>query len=229
MGFIRDMISQYGLRTLARLAKVYVFIMLFWALFDQTGSSWILQAQKMDRVIFGIELLPSQIQAANPLLIMVLTPLFTYIIYPFVNGFYKLTDLRKMQIGLFLTVIAFAIPSFLQMSIDRGLTPNISWQLFAYVLLTAAEVMVSITCLEFSYRQAPVSMKSFIMACYFLSIAAGNFFTGTVNFMIQNDDGSSKLAGANYFWFFTLIMLITAITFMWASSRFLDKPEHQNS
>jgi proton-dependent oligopeptide transporter, POT family len=227
--FTQEMLSQHGLNTLGKLAKIYVFIAIFWALFEQTGSSWVLQAQKMDRSIFGVELLPSQIQAANPLLIMVLTPLFTYVIYPRLNRYYQLTDLRKMLLGLFLTVIAFAIPSIIQMNIDRGLSPAIAWQLLAYILLTAAEVMVSITCLEFSYRQAPQTMKSFVMACYFLSIATGNLFTGAVNFIIQNDDGSTKLAGANYFWFFTFLMLITTIAFMWSSSRFHKQPGQQVS
>jgi POT family proton-dependent oligopeptide transporter len=172
----------------------------------------------MDRVIFGVELLPSQIQAANPLLIMLLTPLFTYFIYPRLNDLFGLTALRKMAIGLFLTVIAFAIPSAIQMQLDHGSVPNIIWQLVAYVILTSAEVMVSITCLEFSYRQAPKTMKSFVMAFYFLSVAVGNLFTGAVNFFIQNDDGTSKLAGASYFWFFTILMLITAVLFLRASS-----------
>jgi proton-dependent oligopeptide transporter, POT family len=225
MGFIKEMFSQYGLSILSKLASVYVFIAIFWSLFEQISSSWILQAQKMDRVILGVELLPSQIQAANPLLIMLLTPLLTYIIYPRVNRWFKLTSLRKMTIGLFLTVLAFVIPSVIQMQLDQGSTPNIIWQLLAYLILTTAEVMVSITCLEFSYRQAPKTMKSFVMAFYFLSVAMGNLFTSAVNFFIQNADGTSKLDGANYFWFFTLIMLITAAIFLWLTSHF-QKNKH---
>lgn len=223
MDFVREMFSQYGLNTLAKLASVYVFIAVFWALFDQIGSSWILQAQKMDRVILGIELLPSQIQAANPLLIMLLTPLFTYLIYPFLNNLFELTSVRKMVIGLFLAVIAFAIASIIQMQLDRGSVPNIGWQLVAYLVLTSAEVMISITCLEFSYRQAPTTMKSFVMAFYFLSIAIGNLFTSAVNFFIQNSDGTSKLEGASYFWFFTITMLLTTVLFFWTSPRFQEK------
>ncbi|MEQ1559611.1 MAG: POT family MFS transporter [Methyloglobulus sp.] len=223
MVFIKDMFSQHGMATLAKLGSVYIFIAIFWALFEQIGSSWILQAQKMDRIILGIELLPSQIQAANPLLIILLTPLFTYVVYPTVNKFWALTALRKISIGLFLTVIAFAIPSLLQMQIDQGHSPSIIWQLLAYIILTSAEVMVSITCLEFSYRQAPKTMKSFVMAFYFLSIAIGNLFTSAVNFFIQNADGSSKLEGASYFWFFTVLMLITTILFVLLNSYFREK------
>ena len=74
--------------------------------------------------------------------------------------------------------------------------------------------MVSITCLEFSYTQAPKKMKSFIMAFFMMSIAVGNLFTSAVNFFIQNEDGSSKLAGADYYWFFTSVMFITALLFV---------------
>ena len=65
-----------------------------------------LQAQKMDRVILSFEVLPSQIQAANPLLIMLLVPLFSTVFYPALNKVFALTALRKIAIGLFLTVIA---------------------------------------------------------------------------------------------------------------------------
>jgi len=211
--FIKEAFSGAGLKTLGRLSMIYVFVAMFWALFDQTASAWVLQAQQMDREILGIEILPAQIQAANPLLVMLLIPLFSYVIYPAINRLYALNELRKIAIGLFVTVAAFAIPTWLQVSIDNDGTPHIAWQLLAYLVLTSAEVMVSITCLEFSYTQAPKTMKSFVMAFFMMSIAAGNLFTSAVNFFIQNEDGSSKLAGADYYWFFTLLMFFTAVLF----------------
>lgn len=225
--FVKEAVSGLGRTRLVNLASIYLFIAIFWALFEQIGSSWVLQAQKMDRVIFNFELLPSQIQAANPLLIMILTPLFTYYVYPLLSRLIHLTDLTKIAFGLFLTVAAFSIASIIQMQLDRGLTPNILWQIFAYTILTAAEVMVSITSLEFSYRQAPKTMKSFVMAFYFLSVAAGNLLTSAVNFFIQNADGSSKLEGASYFWFFTALMLVTTMLFLRLNSRFSQKQVFQ--
>ena len=212
--FIRETFSKDGLKAIGKLSILYIFIAMFWALFDQTGSAWVLQAQHMNRNILGIELLPAQIQAANPLLVMLLIPLFSYFIYPQLERLTRLTPLRKIAIGLFVTVVAFSVAAFAQMKIDNGLSPHISWQLLAYTILTAAEVMVSITCLEFSYTQAPKKMKSFIMAFFMMSIALGNLFTSAVNFFIQNPDGSSKLGGADYYWFFTLMMLVTAVLFL---------------
>lgn len=221
--FIREVLSPFGLKIVLKLTSIYLFIAVFWALFEQIGSSWVLQAQKMDRMIWGVELLPSQIQAANPLLIMLLVPVFSYFIYPALNKIVELTALKKISLGLFLTAIAFSIPAWIQMQLEQGQIPHISWQLFAYLLLTAAEVMVSITCLEFSYTQAPKSMKSFVMALFFMSVALGNLFTSAVNFFIVNDDGSSKLSGVEYFWFFTALMLITAILFIFVSRLYQEK------
>lgn len=211
--FIRDVFSLEGRQTLLRLSLLYLFVAMFWALFDQTASSWVLQAQQMDRDLFGFELLPSQLQAANPLLVMLLIPLFSYLVYPLLSRVITLTPLRKISIGMFITVLAFGVSALIQQQLDSGQQPDIIWQLLAYVLLTSAEIMISITCLEYSYTQAPVRMKSFIMAFFMLSIAVGNLFTSAVNFFIENDDGSSKLAGADYFWFFTILMLLTAILF----------------
>ncbi len=212
--FLREVFSADGLLALSRLTLVYVFVAMFWALFDQTGSAWVLQAQHMDRTLFGVEVLPAQIQAANPLLVMLLIPLFAYWIYPLINHYWSLTELRKIGTGLFVTVLAFSIPTWVQMQIDTGGTPSIAWQLLAYLVLTSAEVMVSITCLEFSYTQAPRRMKSFVMAFFMMSIAAGNLFTSAVNFLIRNPDGSSKLEGADYYLFFTGLMLLTAFLFV---------------
>uniref|UniRef100_A0A8C7YGX4 Solute carrier family 15 member 2 n=1 Tax=Oryzias sinensis TaxID=183150 RepID=A0A8C7YGX4_9TELE len=51
---------------------------------------------------------------------------------------------------------------------------HIAWQIPQYVLLTAGEVMFSITGLEFSYSQAPSNMKSVLQAGWLLTVAFGN-------------------------------------------------------
>lgn len=214
IGFVKECFSGIGAKAILNLIPIYVFVAMFWALFDQTGSAWVLQAEKMDRQLLGIEWLQSQIQAVNPIMILIYIPLFSYVIYPAVNTVFALTPIRKISIGLFITVISFAISGWIEMRITAGEAPNIVWQIVAYAVLTAAEVMVSITCLEFSYTQAPNKMKSFIMSLFLLSVAGGNIFTAAVNYFIQNEDGSSKLAGADYYWFFTAAMLATALGFL---------------
>ncbi len=124
MVFVREALSGEGLRCLGRLSGIYLFIAMFWALFDQNGSSWVLQAQQMDRLIFGVEILPSQIQAANPLLIVLLTPLFYRFLYPALGRYLQLGYLNKIAIGLFITVLSFVLVAGIQMRIDAGFHPK---------------------------------------------------------------------------------------------------------
>jgi len=56
-----------------------------------------------------------------------------------------------------------------------------------------------------------------------MSIAIGNLFTSAVNFYIINDDASSKLEGADYFWFFTLLMTATATLFIFVARSYNEK------
>lgn len=179
--FAEELRSREGLVAIGKLIPLYAFIAMFWALFDQTGSSWVFQAQDMDRQFMGIHWLESQIQAINPLLILTFIPLFTMVVYPAIDKVFKLTPLRKIGIGLFLAAAAFGVVTLSQSWIDAGERPSVAWQLLAYALITASEVMVSIVALEFSYTQAPRNMKSMIMATFLLSVWAGNFLTSGIN------------------------------------------------
>ena len=208
--------SPTGRRAILNLIPLYFFVAMFWALFDQTASAWVEQAKHMDREVAGYELLPSQIQAANPIMVMILIPLFSYGLYPFLGRFFEVTPLRKIGIGLFVTIPAFALPAWIESRIQSGETPQIMWQIAAYLIMTAAEVMVSITALEFSYTQAPKKMKSFVMGLYLLSVAFGNLFTAQVNEYIvaRRKEGVTLLDGENYYWFFTAAIAATACVYV---------------
>lgn len=225
--YFKDMFSPRGLKSLFSLSIIYLFIAFFWALYDQTGSAWVLQADKMDRTLnlgfVSFELLPSQIQAINPILVMMFIPLFTFGIYPWLNKYVKVTALRKIGAGFFITAGSFALVALTEELIQAGHTPSIMWQFAAFVVITAAEVLISITALEFSYTQAPNSMKSFIMAIFLLSVSLGNFFTAQVNKFIQNPDGTVSLEGASYYWFFTYLILGAGVLFAIAAKFYKEE------
>ena len=214
---IRDALQRENLKALGNLLMLMPFAAMFWALWQQNFSSWVLQADKMDRHFLGHEWLASQIQTVNPIFILVMLPLFSYVIYPAIHRVWRLTPLRKFGLGLFTVVFSFLIAAWIQMRIDAGGHPKIIWQIVGFLVLTAAEVMVSVTHLEFAYTQAPKAMKSLVMCTYLCSIALGNVFTAAVNFFIQNPDGSVKLAGASYFFFFAGVMFATAVLFVFAA------------
>ncbi len=199
---------------LAKIGLIFLFVAMFFALFYQSQSAWVLQAKKMNLKWLGITWLPAQMQAANSVLVLVLIPAFAYAIYPALNRLWSMSLLRKMGIGLFVTGGSFLVPIWIETEIGQGGQPSIGWQFVAYIFLTAAEIMVSITALEFAYTQAPNKMKSLIQAINLLSIALGNFIAWGVNKAIENPDGTTKLPGASYYWLFAIAMLITSFLFI---------------
>jgi POT family proton-dependent oligopeptide transporter len=220
--FLRAALSQEGRVLLARLAVMILFIAMFWALFDQTGSSWVLQGSKLDTRVLGVDLFAEQLQAANPILVLIFIPLFSYLVYPMISKRFPLTPLRKISIGFFVMVPAFLISAFIEWQLSLGHKPSILWQVPAYFVLTAAEIFVSVTGLEFFYTQAPNRLKSLVMSLFLGSVSLGNLFTAAVNFAIRNADGSSKLAGASYYLFFAAVMLVTAVGFIFYAMRYKE-------
>ncbi len=216
-GLRRELADPEARAALRRLCGIYVFVAVFWSLYDQTASSWVQQAEHMNREFLGINWLSSQVQAVNPVLILTLVPIFSYVIYPAWERVGRITSIGKIAVGLFLTIPAFLVPAWVETQISAGLAPSIGWQLLAYLLITAAEVLVSITCLEFSYTQAPRSLKSIVMSLYFLSITAGNVLTSAVNFAIEGPDGTSRLEGAAYYLLFAGFMTVAAVAFALAT------------
>jgi POT family proton-dependent oligopeptide transporter len=229
LGYLRDTFSGEGLATLGRLAGVYVFVIIFWALWDQSaGIEWTHQAESLNLHVswlpwvsvhwspfqlsagWGLDLLPAQVQTANPILILLFIPLVNYVIYPLMGRFFAPTPLRRIGIGLFLTAFSFVLIAFIQKQIDGGIKPTVNFQLLAYVILTLGEAMVSITGLEFSYTQAPNSMKSSIMALWLLAVAAGNFLAAQANFVKD----AHKYSDFAYFRFWAVVMFGAACLFV---------------
>jgi len=175
------------------------------------GAEWTLQAEKMNLHWMGMDLIAAQVQTANPILILIFIPLVNYVIYPAINKVFALTPLRKIGIGLFITALSFVVIVMIQGWIDAGQKPSINWQLLAYVILTLGEAMVSITGLEFSYTQAPNTMKSSVMALWLLTVASGELFVGLVNKWILGAGAAHKINDYQYFTFFTWLMFGAAV------------------
>lgn len=211
----QEMFSPEGLRAAGRMAVIFLFVAAFWALFDQTASRWVLQAEQMDRNLFGWTLNSSAIQAANPLMVMALIPVCTLVLYPWLDRFWKVTPLRKMGMGFFIAVPSFLIPAWVEARILEGATPTILWQVAAYFFITLAEVMISITALEFSYTQAPKTAKGLMLGLNYAAVTLGNLFTGLVNFF-----GAAKLQGPSYYLFFAGFMGAAAMIYVVVAVRF---------
>jgi proton-dependent oligopeptide transporter, POT family len=125
----------------------------------------------------------------------------------------RVTPLGKMTAGMFLTVLSFAAAALVEAALAGGGRPSALWQIPQYLLLTASEVLVSVTGLEFSYTQAPRAMKSTIMSIWYLTVALGNFLTAAISAL-------NRFQGPAYFWFFAALMLVGAVGFTFVARRY---------
>lgn len=207
-------------RIAVSIMRVFALISVFWALFDQHASTWVLQAQQMVRTISipeflqpltgkaEIEILASQFSAINPILVMMMIPIFTFGIYPAMEKVYPLTSLRRMGWGFMVAAVGFAAAGFVQYPIDAGGQVHIMWQSVQYLLMTAAEVMISITGLTFAYTQAPKSMKSTIMSFWLLTVFIGNLLTA---FIVKI--AIFEVNTGNFYMFFAVLIFVAGLMF----------------
>lgn len=119
-----------------RVLRIFSFILpvtLFWAIFDQAGSTFTFQSAQLDKTMAGtfFEKIPiigqswileDQVEAINPVIIVFMTPFFTLVLYPFIAKFYKLTALRKIAFGMVINAIVCGFALYLQAKIDTDFT-----------------------------------------------------------------------------------------------------------
>ena len=224
-----------GIKAVYRVMSVFFFALAFWIVWDQNLSEWVLQAAKMNRTIgigtWHFTMLPGQVQTANPVFLLLFIPLFNYVVYPFFDKIgIKPTPLRRLGAGLVLTGLSFAIVAFSQSMIDHGGTPSIWWQIFAYVVLSAAEVLVSITGLEYAYTHSPKSMKSTMTAVWLMVVSMGNLITAAVQANIASNGILKKpLTGAGFYWNFDVALIaVFVVVFLIVSPRIKEHNHIEN-
>jgi len=142
-------------------------IILFWSLYGQIDTTWKYQAKYMD----------GDSSLFNNALILILIPVFELLIYPKLAKCNVLVkSLERMSIGMFLAAFSFIISGILDLMIEAS--PDqplpVTLQIPQYILLSTAEIMVNVTGLVFTYNNASPSMKTILMAYWYLIIAFGN-------------------------------------------------------
>jgi proton-dependent oligopeptide transporter, POT family len=135
-----------------------------------------------------------------------------------------MTPLRKMGWGMFVAALSFVFVAIYQYMLDGGDKISVLWQIIPFLIITMAEVMVSITGLEFAYTQAPRSMKSTIMSMWLLTVFFGNLITAYIALMAE----SLNLQGGHFFSFFALLMLVFAGVFAFIGRNYQMKDYMEN-
>ena len=215
-----------GVRAVLRILIVFALTTPFWSLFDQKASTWVIQGKAMV-VPHESWWWPSwlvkeagQMQALNPLLIMLMIPFNNIVLYPALRKMgWEPTALRRMGFGIAFAGIAWVIAGLIQLEIDSGAQTSLAWQTWPYLLLTFGEVLVSATALEFAYSQATQSMKGVIMAFWYLASTFGSLWVLLTNVAVRNEVVTAQIATTGYsenaflMFFFAIFAFIAALAF----------------
>jgi POT family proton-dependent oligopeptide transporter len=183
-----------GARSFTPILFIFAFVPIFWTLFDQTSSTWVLQGQQLvPATILGWKLGAEEMQSMNPLIVMILVPVLTLGIYPRIGRL--ASPLKRMSFGMFVAAGSYVVVAALQSRIDSGAQLSVLWQTVPYFILTTAEVLFSTTGLELAFREAAPELKSTIMSFWLLTVSMGNLFVATVTKLFAS--GSNEAASVS--------------------------------
>jgi POT family proton-dependent oligopeptide transporter len=205
---------------LGKISGIFAIVTFFWSVQDQSTSTWTFFAKKyLDLNLFGWTLEPDSIQGVNPVLIVVLLPLITLFWHYLARRGFKLRPTDKMVIGFILATLTMCIMATAGFLTSESSKVSVLWEIAAYVVITTAEACISVVGLELAFTAAPPHMKSFVTACWLLTIFAGNLLAMPQSWI------SDRIAPGPYFALEALMMLVVTLIFIPVAGRFNRQAE----
>lgn len=215
-GFWQGARNRYGekeinaARSVGPILFVFALIPVFFSLFDQTNSTWVLQGEKMVPFNFlGYTIGAEEMQSANPLLVMILVPLMAILLYPRIGKF--ASPLRRMSMGMFVAAGSYVVVALIQSRIESGAQISVLWQFIPYTILTIAEVFVSTTGLEFAFREAAPEMKSLVMSFWLLTIALGDLLVAAITELFAGPTAGGSVSTSRFLLYAGLTFVVAIL------------------
>ena len=175
---------------LIAIGVLILFSLIFWALFEQAGSSLnILTDRGVDRTLFGYEVPASMFQSLNAGFIFTIAPLFAMLWISLAKKGMEPSTPIKFAMGLIFVGLGFLVLVF-GMQSSSGLQTGLVWIVLIYLLHTIGELCLSPVGLSSVTKLSPQRIVGFMMGMWFFASAAGNFVAGKIA-QATSSDGSS--------------------------------------
>jgi len=173
-----------------------LFSLIFWALFEQAGSSLnILTDRGVDRVIFGWEVPASMFQSLNAGFIFTIAPLFALLWIALAKRNMEPSTPIKFSIGIVFVGLGFLALVY-GMKLSDGLQTGVMWIILIYLLHTLGELCLSPVGLSSVTKLSPQRIVGFMMGMWFFASAAGNYVAGLIARATSSE--SSGVSGEVY-------------------------------
>ena len=154
---------------------------LFWALFEQAGSSLNLYTDRsVDRVLLGFDVPASVFQSINSIYIVLLGPVFAMLWMALGRRGLEPSAPAKFGLGVIQLGAGFLVLVAGAAAAGDGLTP-VLFIFLIYLLHTTGELCLSPVGLSAMNRLSPAHLASLIMGTWFFASATGNFAAGLIS------------------------------------------------
>lgn len=175
-------------RRVLGLAIVSVFIIFFWMGFEQAGGTMNLFAeQHTEREILGWTFPAAWFQSVNPLFILLLAPLLSWIWTRWDASRFALPVTAKMAFGMLLLGLGFVVLALAETQAGQGLLGP-GWLLGAYFLHTLGELFLSPIGLSMVSRVAPGRVLALMMGLWFAAMGVASYLAGTLESLLTRWD-----------------------------------------
>ena len=185
--------SSVDAQRLAAIGVLFIASMIFWAIFEQAGTTIALFADQLTRTdIAGVAFPSSWFQSVNPIFVILLAPLFAAL-------WTTLGPRQPLPAVKFAFGLVFLAASFLLMvpaaklAVDGKVSPL--WLIGLFFLQTVGELLLSPVGLSTMTRLAPPRMTGIVLGIWFLAAALGNKLAGVLGGGFAGDDPGKLASG----------------------------------
>ncbi|HEX8439877.1 peptide MFS transporter [Archangium sp.] len=184
LAFFAYMFTAGGLdasekRRLGVIGILFICSTLFWAGFEQAGSSLnVFARDRTDRVLFGWEIPASTLQAINALFIILLAPVFAWLWVRLNKRGREPSSPAKFSLGLVLMGLGFGVMVVASLATAGGHKVSPLWLVLTYLLHTLGELSLSPVGLSTVTKLAPPRAVGQMMGVWFMSMSLGNLIAG---------------------------------------------------
>jgi POT family proton-dependent oligopeptide transporter len=195
-----------------------VFVVLFWAAFEQAGGLMNIYAmEKTNRVVGAFEVPASWFQSLNPLFIVVLAPIFSAMWGRLGTMGRNPSTPNKMVLGLVLTGIGFLAMVAAALESAGGGKAAMSWLVIAYFFHTTGELCISPVGLSMVTKLAPLRLASLMMGVWFLINFVANWLAGVIGSFAESLGDLAIFGGlaTTLFVFAVVLWLLSGMLVRW--------------
>jgi len=206
-------LSREEWQRIAAIGIMALFVVFFWMGFEQAGGTMSLFADtKTDRDLFGWQMPASLFQAINPLAIITLGPLLSWMWTRVDQSRYAIPTPAKMGLGMIILGLGFILLAIADGRADTIGKVSPLWLFAVYVIHTVGELFLSPIGLSMVTKLAPTRLAAMLMGLWYTANAVANYLAGTLEAMLTSTQiplywflvGSSVGAGV-------ILLLLTPI------------------